>query len=276
MDLEAQEKQSLIITRADAQLAEREKNKILQELETIQGTKEVAFREIAQQKENAQKEVMALKGEGLRLQGLVRLYTEAIEGFIQERDLAEKAALTQKTRAIEEVKGIYSDADRRERVVMDREENVSKKEAELAKCEDIIKGREGAVIVIESQIEERAQLIMAREKGLSIREADSNLRLEKTRRLLDDIERQLKEKRIEMESLDTTIRNKTMIAEQTGIEAQSKLKEASLLIKELAAQKETQDEKDKKLNQKELWLNDREATVGRAYNEVISRGGRVE
>lgn len=128
---------------------------------------------------------------------------------------------------------------------------------------------------IEARNDKQTVQLTLREKLVEKIEKESEELVAHNKNLLDDMVIRIEAKRKEEKILDESITNKKEEAAVIGNLVRIQLQMANRLIKEYNARKKLQDEKDIEQNKKELWLTDREATVGRAYRETISRGGRV-
>jgi hypothetical protein len=104
-------------------------------------------------------------------------------------------------------------------------------------------------------------------------ERKSHETVAKAQELLDDIEGQVTQKRMDLQTLTTAISKKAVIVREMGVEAELALKEAKRRGAALSAKEVMLDEKAKKLAQRETWLNGRAERIRRAYDKVLSKGG---
>lgn len=270
-----QPKQDLVVIKADLDLLERTKKKTENELEQLNKTKTEALRMHEHQVTQKKTEAEHWKREGERLQNLCHLYSQSVEDLeklIKEKKL-ERTQLIQKT--TDEVQQIHDDAKNREEAVTGREKNVTLISERTKKDVEIVTRTLRAIALREKKLTADRQVLKEEQKQHKAMVELSKLEVAKAQRLLDDIDRQLAEKREEKRTLEVQITQQTKHAETIGKEANSRLtdvkrRESVVVRKEIAA-----NERDEKQNQREIKLADREATVGRAYRETIQRGGRV-
>jgi chromosome segregation ATPase len=275
MDQQFQAKQTLVTIQADINLLERKKTKILQEIEHLQATKAEAFKQHDQQIKHKQDAADHLTNEGKRLQALAHLYSQSVEDL--EKEIAGKKAEKEQLIAEAEiaVKTIHDEADNRIKAVADREKNATEREEEIDHQQKVIALRVKHIVEDGEKLEQKQEELLDRKFALAGKEAAAKEAVAQAQELLDDITRQINEKRMQSQTLDQTIENKTREVDRIGKEAEVKLQELDRLIAEYTKKEEMQSEKAIELNKKERWLDDREATVGRAYRETLQRGGKV-
>lgn len=266
-------RQSLIAINADIKLAEKEKKKILDDLEQLQKSlgeanknydKHLSLKREAL--DNVQKELSFVKE-------LCQRYTSALELLKPELANFGKKEIAE---AEDRLKVIHGDIEAVKRELIDRENN-TKEEAKRVERES--RSADSKLRVAESIRKANEQEeVRLNEKAAKISEDEAKAKeaVVKAQDLLDTINREIEKKRMQVQKLDITIEAKTKQADNIGAEAIAKLQEANRRMALATRKEEANNEKDKEFIQKEHWLDDREATVGRAYRETIQRGGKVE
>lgn len=276
MEPSFQQSNQLIKIQADIDLKEREYKKLFEELENLQKAKGAAFKQHDTQIQHKKDELAVLEKKIDYLQSLMPPLQEAYV-FLQNNVKRIKENGDMVTKAAEDaVKTVYSDADAIKREAMDLEANVKKHENEVVK-------RENEVAFREKRADERDIVQNALDKKLDNRTTElDNLEIEskktvaKAQELLDDINRQLNTKRMQVQKLDSEIIQKTEHAVVIGNIAQRKLETVEQREKVVAQREVSTHAKTTELHNKELWLTDRESELRRAYTEVVQRGGNVK
>lgn len=256
-------------------LAERKLLTIQTDIENHQASKTKALEEfeIIKKKKLGEIDVLMVELEGVM--EVHTLYDDVILEQEERRDTAQKETTLIIQTATEKAQGIMAEAENAQKAVEDREQNVSIREENCTLAMDSIEG-------LFEEVEEHAntnilqtETLVEREKIVVQSEENSKEAIAQAQVLLDDIDRQLSEKRVEMQNLDITITEKTKIATETGKEVEARLTDVIRRENVVAGEERGLHDKHKELIQKELWLDDRETTVGRAYREVLQRGGTI-
>lgn len=276
MDPQAQAKTDLITLNADIGQLERKRDKILKDLELLNKSKAEAFHQHDQQIKIKKDVAEHWENEGKRFQTLCHLYSNSAEELSETIDRLEKERDQMIAKAQEEVQQIHDDAKNREEAVGNREANVNKTRSIVAKQQEDVIRAVGNLQVMQQKVKEEKAELSDQSGQLEIEREETKQAVAKAQVLLDDIDRQLAEKRMELQGLDTQIENKTRHAETIGKKAESQLAEVQRRENVVARKERGIRETIDKHNKKELWLADREATVGRAYRETIQRGGKVD
>lgn len=272
---EQQLQQKLATLKGDILLAERQLSQLQKDIELHQNSKGKALQEFDKQITAKKKALEAAISEGARLQSLCHLYGGSLEDLQKEIEKIKNIAKLAKETATEEVKSIHEEADNRIKAVEDREKNVENREKTATERENLV---ENAIKTLqERSLEaEKYQIrLEEREKKIIADEEQAKQSLVKAQKLLDDRDRQLKEKTMQVQQLDETIKEKTSIAETTGKEADSRLADVKRRENLVARKEKDLHDRDIEQNQREIKLNDKSDTIRRAYQEVLSRGGTV-
>lgn len=272
MDSQIQSNQDLTRIQADIRLATREYNKILKDIEQFETSKTAALKEGDQQIRIQKASIERLTNEGIRLSTLCRLYSQTLADLeLAMKDYGKEDV----ERAEQKVKEIYGEA---ERTRADADAYMKRVEVK----DNSVKLREieaDKKLVEAKEIQEKTAKLQIKldeqQKAITHEEITAKQSLVEANKLLDDISRQIREKRMQNQGLDIIISNKTKQADAIGVEANAKLTEAHRLLSVADKRKEAQDARDITQNNKEIWLSDREATVGRAYRETLQRGGKL-
>lgn len=267
--------QQLATLKGEIQLAERQLRSLQKELEALETTKQTATREYTFVKKQRSQDIERLTNEGKRLQVLCHAYSKAYEDLEQEviRIKAEKTEAIRK--AAEEVEAVYVDAKRAHGDAEAHEQRVKDKDSAV-----IVREKECDRRSIELDAEAKKNLtaleaIGRREENVHKEEIAAKTAVADAQHLLDDIDRQTKEKRMELQNLDIIITRKTRRAELIGVEAEAVLKRANSLVAETERKEELLNARDIEQNKREIQLNDKSATIRRAYSETLQRGGKL-
>lgn len=275
MDPQVQAKTDLITLNADIGQLERKRDKILKDLESLNKSKEEAFKQHDQQIRIKKDAAEHWRREGERFQTLCHLYNKSAEELSETIDRMEKERTQLVQKAKDEVQQIYDDAKNREEAVAGREKHVEVVTKQNEVDKQVVKHKSEELDAEAKKNRIALGEIRRDRENLKNEQEKSKQAVATAQELLDDIDRQLAEKRMELQGLDTQIENRTKHAETIGIEAESRLAEAKRRENVVARKERGIRETIDKHNKKELWLADREATIGRAYHETIQRGGKV-
>lgn len=256
-------------------LLEKKKSDLLKEVEDLQTSKTKALKEYNGQIQHKIEVLDNATKEGQRVAALCRFYSTTLENLTGDMKQLEEEKATRITEAEDAVKGIYAAAYNAAKAVEDREANVTEKEKGVDKHLELAEVKELENVRQDSILDERLDDVEERVAAAEELEAKTKDTLAQTRELLDDIKEQIKQKMMQVQTLDIEIATKTQSSEKIGLEAEGKLRVSNRLMVNLSAKEVSLDEKNKRLDKKELWLNDREATVGRAYRETLGRGGKI-
>lgn len=273
--MDQQLQQKIAQLKAEISLKERELAKLLKDIEQLQKTKGQAFKDYDAQIKVKKEELEGLNQEAGKTQGFCHLYSRQLNELQIEAEKELKASNLQKERARQEVEQVYLDAEKTKRQAENRIVAVAEREVKADEKEKLI---EASIIALQEKqitIDKQEAQIAERIKVAEIAETTSKEAIAKSGKLLDTLDRQIKLKKMQVQNLNTTIDDMGKQAERIGVEAKTQLEKALKLIEEYNLQKGHLDDRDKELNKKEIWLSDREATVGRAYNETIKRGGKI-
>lgn len=257
-------------------LAERKLSDLSHELEQLQTTRDQAFKSHAADVKKQQDQLAAITNEAKITANLARGYSLSLD----ELQEAHKTFFEKKREDIQEaknaVRSIHEEVERREAAVKDREDNVTNREAAVENREKVVRNGEEALVVREEKVKIDVEELAKRTSQLLVDEEKSKHSLAQEKELLDDIDRQIRQKRMELHGLTLTIEMKEKVAKNTGQEVEARL--TAVESRELLAEGKEKglNERDTELNKKEIWLDDRERTVGRAYRETIQRGGVVD
>lgn len=276
MEPQLQAKQSLIQIEADIHLAERDKRKIVTELEQLNSTRTAAFKQYDQQIKHKKDEYDVYEAK-------IEDITTAIEKneeVLQQLSDEVVQLTTKRDRLIAEardaVKTVHDEAEQREKAVTDREHNVQIASEEVKLSEQIVNKTVQEIALQQGQLTIERKVFEKDQRDFAAEEEASKKTVAKAQELLDDINRQLKAQRMQSQQLDTEIINKTAHSIVIGNLAQVRLDEADRRLKVVAQREVSANEKDIEQHNKDIQLDDREATIGRAYRETLQRGGKID
>lgn len=269
--MEQELKQRLAQLKGDILLAEKSLSQLQKDIEQHQTSKDRSLKQYDVQIREKKEIITNLTSQGEKLHALVILESQALQELQEacEKERAVLASDVQKAR--EEVKGVYEAAENRQKSVEDRENNVEIREEAV---------EEGRLAVEEGRLavdSERSRLqLLDSELDTKRQEVDSkversNQTLAQTQELLDDIHKQIEVYKPVLEKLKTEIDEQTLIAQDIGIEADRKMKEAEKKLAQAIALSITLKKKEKELSDKEVWLADRERSLRRSYDEIVRR-----
>jgi hypothetical protein len=255
---------------AENKLAEKEKTRLSNDIENLQKSKVEAFKQYDIQIKRKQDEIDSLTEEGKRLQGLNHLAEKSLGDINGKREQAMEKATIEIRDAEGVVKAIHEEARKREVSVKDRELSVEKRGVEATKKE--AENKEQLVIInkkaedneIESQIIEKSK------KEVEGIVATSNTTLANNQKLLEDIGSDIRVKKIELGQLDKEIIAKTEQKEEVGKEADKRLSDVKVREKVVENIEKNQIIKEKELNNREIWIEDREQSLKRSKIRIQS------
>lgn len=257
-------------------IAEKQLKSLQGDIENHERVKGDSLKEYDTQIKNKKEEIDSLELEGARLRRLIILEGESYEA-IKEEKIKESEKWAQDAKDAEEaVKSIYSNADNRIRAVADREANCEN--AERQNLADSTKNREMAENLQKEadSIEIQRAIVKKSREELSAAEEKSKLTLAEEKEKLDDITRQIPIQTAILEKIKRDIEENTDKASAILKNADDKMRKADERSLILNMRDRRQNERENEQSKKEAWLDDREGTVGRAYKEVIQRGGIIK
>jgi hypothetical protein len=269
----AQSQQTLSTLQGEIRLAEKERLRLLDDIDRLNKAKASEFQDAQKQLTMVRNDVktLATKREHLELDcavlsSSIKKSRQDLEEYGKnEINTAKKAAAAIHLASHQKLKMV----EEKELSVAKRAEEVAKRETDVTVHENDVAQREKESKVIEMQLTRQTAELAERTQ------------LEKAEvSRLEGIKNDLIPKIEELQRDEKRTREQIKISEKYAIEtrqtADATLKAAIARQLTLDGQKELLDRREEKLRQKEIWLNDREATVGRAYKEVISRGGTIK
>lgn len=266
-------RQNRIAIEADVSLLERERDKILADLEQLQNTQKEAHLTLDKQLSVKKGVLENISIEIAQAKALCDKYNQTLAEL---KDLLKDFGKKEIDEALDRLKVIDGDINVIRKEFIDRENNIAEREKKVLEERRIAARQAAEAERVKKDYHERDLLLDTRERTIDNREKEAKAAVVKANELLDTINGEIKSKRMQVQRIDITIETKTKQAENIGIEAEGKLKEATRRLKEISRKEEALREKDDKLTIRETKVADREATVGRAYREVIQRGGVVE
>lgn len=259
----------------DIILAEKKLQRLSSDVTNFEESKAAGLREYDNQIKKKQAEIDALTLEGKRLQGLSHIYSNAIQNLRIEKETQEKINIHLIEKAQTDVLLIHQVAKEVREAAQIQQKKVKVFALTVLLRHVSVVNMSAALTLLKKQLDIKQEAIEKQDRDVTERERSANVALAESQKLLEDINRQLPEKQKMLTNLNEFIEKRKKEAEQIGILAAMRLAEANRLLSGVARKEKLQRAKSIELNKKELWLNDREATVGRAYRETISRGGRV-
>lgn len=259
----------------DEVLLAKRKDKLLNEIEKLEETRKTSFKQTNHEIQEKRKDLEFLTKEGKRLGALSRLYSKSVEELMEKiTELkAEEVRLIKEAR--EKVATVHQEAENRIRAVKDREDNVDA-EKEAVKARE--KNASNTLLQaqrIQKQNEEDAERLKYDEAEFAKKQAIANETLAKQKELLEDIDRQIIGKNMQVQVLDFRIKIKTEKAEEIGKEAERQLLEANRLIKEYRRKDALRRKKEGELRIRERKLTDDQQSLKRAYDEIVKKGGQI-
>lgn len=257
--------------KADIELATRELRRLQADIDNLATTKKYAFKEFEEQKKDRQKTIDHLQAEGVRLQKLCHMYSSAFTDLEEVIQLAYKEKETVEKEAKEAVIAIHEEVEKRIRAVSDREVNVSKREQLNDQREQAASKKELALTRLITENDNKIEELIRQGKELDSRTETVNKSLAKAQDLLDDITRQLEQKRMQVQVLDKQIEDKTRIAETTGKNAEERLQSVTLRESIVAGREKMVNERTIEQNKREVRLNDKSATIRRGLDELLQK-----
>jgi chromosome segregation ATPase len=264
--------QQKTILEADIRLLERKRFELLEDIERIQKSKTKTIQFLREDTEKNEKKHTSLLGMVSNLTG----QSNELDTSIKQIKLKEQ----------EEANTIVSDAHKKaEEIVHDATIKMNSANAELERVQTMQKNLQDR----EDQLDTFSEDLIKQGKDIGKEKSRLKNEEEMLRRMTREVDEDLMKKRKEIEQLTPQIESASEALELLNNELagrKGRLKEVTdtieanereLLLKkaELQTWEDKLKEKETDLNGKEIWLNDREATVGRAYKEVISKGGTV-
>lgn len=265
----------LLQLKAEITLKEKEYNKLLLDIEQLQKTKKTAFEQSTKEIKDNTEKIANLISKGKEMTALLTLQSEALEDIQNKINNAKEQYAKDKLDAENAVKAVYAQFDAEKRHVENMKKDVESRETALKDSQKELQAKENSIEIAENDYMQKVNILRDREKKITLAQIEVNKTLVKQLELLDDINTRVEQKRLEVKRLDESIKNKTQHAETIGQEQHDKAILLSIKEKDLKIKTEAMENKIIELNNKEAWLSDREATVGRAYKETLKRGGVV-
>ena len=268
-----QANQTLLKLKADIVLAEKEKKKALDDLDQLQSIKTQAYKKYNTENTLQQNKIKVLT----KTVGDLKSMADDLEAVIKsKKDELKDFGKEEIKAANDSLKVIHGDIEIIKREIKDREENIASEKEYLNKSHRDMDIKIQELQTLKFELELREGEIQKEKDRLGEAEQQSKEAVAKNRELLDDINRELKEKRMQVINLDVAIESKTKQAESVGVDANARLAEAEHLEKLVLGKENALNDKNIELIKKERWLSDREASLRRAYLETVHRGGKVD
>jgi chromosome segregation protein len=275
MDQQFNAKQTLVTLEADIDLKNRELKKVTTELERLNTTRGTSFEQYDKQIKLKQNQIDGLQKEMERLEGEIKKSTElfhSLDGQIVAKQ-TEAARIT--SEANQQVLEIHNDAERREEAIGNKEANVKLREEQVKTNQEIVDKSLHEINLQKTRVAKARQELVTDKATFEAEKKQSEQAIAKAQELLDDINRQIREQSMQLSTINTSIDVQTKKADEIGKEANERLEKVKTREILVAGRERGVNEKRNELIKKEIWLDDREATVGRAYRETLERGGNI-
>ena len=268
-----QQQQQTASIQGESFLAEREKQKIHEELEQLQQAKAIEFKEYNAQKEQLTKTVATLKAEK---ESLEKDAEKAKNDYDRIAKSIDDYGENEVEKAKNAVTSIYLTAQSLQKEWKERMIKVDVKEEELEIEDKELTELNEKVFKLQVENEIKEQLLQKQEYQLNLKRDEVKKTVAELEEKRDTLIREVETKQAKVRGLDITTKIQEDYAKKTTEDAEVKMKEATIKMAEGKALEEKNNETSKNLTIEKLQMDDRAVTLRRAYNEIISRGGKID
>jgi len=268
-----QQQQQTASIQGDSFLAEREKQKIHEELEQLQQAKAIEFKEYNAKKEQLTKTVATLKAEK---ESLEKDAEKAKNDYDRITKSIDDYGENEVEKAKNAVTSIYLTAQSLQKEWKERMIKVDAKVEELEIEDKELTEMNEKVFKLQVENEIKERLLQKQEYQLNLKRDEVKKTVAELEEKRDTLIREVETKQAKVRGLDITTKIQEDYAKKTTEDAEVKMKEATIKMAEGKALEEKNNETSKNLTIEKLQMDDRAVTLRRAYNEIISRGGKID
>lgn len=265
-----QEQHRLNTIKSEISLAEKKRDEILLDLTRLDETKKSELKSHKNRIETIKKDIQTLSFEKNRLESECKNLSEV---YVKKESEIRVYGTNEIKKAEETVQVICARAKKIQSVAEEKQRTVEEKSIVVDNRESSVKSREYSVN--EKEIVYKKNFTELESKKIQIEQSKQSIDgyLSSVKVKIKEIEMTIAQKEKTILELNVVLERKEAAKKRIDDEMSTKMNEANRLMAMAESTNEANIKKSIELNRKEIWLNDRESAVGRAYREVVQRGG---